>query len=65
MPGALPDRQFPAANPTACQLLSHPAPPHRLPVRSYSMGSHVMRFGTLGISEEVAAEFMGYGNTGG
>ena len=29
------------------------------------MGSHVMRFGTLGISEEVAAEFMGYGNTGG
>lgn len=31
---------------------------------TYSMGSHVMRFGTLGISEEVAAEFMGYGNTG-
>lgn len=29
------------------------------------MGSHVMRFGSLSIGEEVAAEFMGYGNTGG
>lgn len=31
---------------------------------TYSQGSHVMRFGAVEVSEEPAAEFMGYGNAG-
>lgn len=31
---------------------------------TYTQGSHVMRFGTFTIAEEVAAEFMGFQNTG-